>query len=336
MKALVTGATGFIGGHIADALLSAGHSVRALVRATSDVERLRGLGVELAAGDLTDVDCVARACHGADCVFHAAAMVSAYGDWAEYERVGVRGTQHVIDGAAAARVSRFVHLSSIAVYGTRQRSVHINEHSPLDEHPEPWNHYVREKVESEKLVWKAHAAGEIRATCLRPSIVLGPRDRNAAPRFLKALSLPLGRLLGGAIGRGNNRVPCVAVEDLAALAVEAAASEAAVGRAYNASAEELITQREFLRACSKSAGAGLRVHIPFPRSLAWASASVLEGAWRVAGQRQEPILSRFSVALMSIDALVDSSRARRDLGWRAERDLRHAIQRSMQWHAANT
>jgi len=62
---------------------------------------------------------------------------------------------------------------------------------------------------------------------------------------------------------------------------------------------------------------------------------VLESAWKLARRKQEPFLSRFSVALMTVDALIDSSRAKSDLGWRAERDLRQAIRRSIDWHYAN-
>jgi nucleoside-diphosphate-sugar epimerase len=332
VKALVTGATGFIGGHVVDALLARGHTARALVRPKSDVRRLVDCGVELAQGDVGDRDSVERACRGVDWVFHAAALVGSYGDWSDYERVGVRGTLHVLHGAAKAGAARFVHLGSIAVYGTRQPSRPIAEETPLDEAPEPWNHYVREKVESEKLVWAAHEAGRVRATSLRPSIVLGPRDRNALPRFLAALEVPFGRFVGGLIGRGKNRVPCVVVEDLAELSVLAADNEAAVGRAYNASSEELITQREFLQACADAAGARLRVQIPVPRPLVWASASALETAWKLAGRKQEPVLSRFGVALTGIDVVIDAGRARRELGWSGGRSLLDAIRRSVAWH----
>ncbi len=114
---LVTGATGFIGGHVAQRLVRDGYRVRCLVRATSDIEALERLGVELTVGDLTNAGSLRDAARGCRFVLHCGALVS---DWAtidEIRRINVVGTRNALEAAAAASVERFVHLSSTDVYG---------------------------------------------------------------------------------------------------------------------------------------------------------------------------------------------------------------------------
>ena len=324
----MTGASGLVGSHVVEALKSAGHEVRALVRPTSDRAHLDGLGVEIATGDVTDRDSLRRACQGVECVFHTAAVVSSYGDWSVYRDVGVDGTANAIGAAADAGATRFVHLGSVAVYGFRhRRGAVLSERLPYDEDPEPWNHYVREKVLSEKLVWAAHAAERIRATSLRPSVILGVRDRNVAPRMLRALDLPVVSLAG----LGGNRVPCVVVEDLARAAVGAAVTPAAVGNAYNLSSRSVITQAEIFREFARAAGRPAPLlRSPYGAALIFAGA--LEKAYSLGGRREEPFLTRMSVALMGHDVRVDCSSAAADLGWRGDSDLGVAIRRSVEWH----
>src|SRR5947209_8546160 len=113
---LVTGASGFVGGHIVERLLRDGHRVRCLVRATSDISLLERMEVELAYGDLTDAGSVSRAAGGCRYVFHCGALVS---DWAtveEIRQVNVGGTRNVLDAAADASVERLIHVSTTDVY----------------------------------------------------------------------------------------------------------------------------------------------------------------------------------------------------------------------------
>ncbi len=328
MKALVTGATGFIGGHVVDALLASGHEVVALVRPTSDTSLLARPGISLAAGDVTDRDSLDRACRGIDCVIHTAAVVSMYGAWEEYRRVGVVGTENLVDAAAAARVPRFLHLGSIASYGLRHTpGVVLTEDMPYDEDPEPWNHYVREKMLSEKIVWRAHESGRIAATSLRPSVVLGPRDRNVVTRVMNLLRLPFT----GTIGFGTNRVGCVVVEELAELVVRAATSSVAIGRAYNVSGRDPITQRELYSLFAKAAGRRVQPFFTQYR-VAFAGASIAERLSQLAGRKEEPVLSLISVPIFGQDFLVDSSRARAELGWQGTADYERAVSESVKWY----
>lgn len=328
MRALVTGASGFIGGHVADALVRSGHDVVALVRPTSRTRHLEEIEAELAFGDMTDPRSIRRAAEGADWVFHTAAVVGSYGTWEAYRRVGVVGTQNVVDAASEAGVQRFLHFGSIAVYGFQHSSgVVFTEDMPFDESPEPWNHYVREKVLSEKIVWRAHEQGRLSVTSLRPSIVLGARDRNVVTRTAALLELPMT----GLIGWGNNRVACVVVQELADIAVRAARSAIATGKAYNISGRAPITQRQLVEAYARALGRPL---MPFrvPYRLAMLSAQVMEGAYGAAGIETEPIVSRIGVVLLGQDYGVDCTRAVKDLGWKGEASYRRAVEESVRFY----
>ncbi len=326
MKVLVTGATGFIGGHVVEELRARAHDVVALVRKTSKPAVLEKAGAELALGDITDQNSLERASEGVDAVVHTAAVVGTYGGWERFQRIGVDGTQHMIDAAASAAVERFVHLSSIAVYGLRGFGRPVDELVPLDDHPEPWNHYTREKVLSERLVWKAHEAGRIKATTLRPSVVLGVRDRNVVGRFVRASRLPVS----GTIGLGFNRVPCVVVDELARGTVDALESDVAIGQAYNLSGRATITQRQLVSAFSRACG-HRRPLFPIPAAVSLASSILLERAFELGGIESEPPLTALAVGIFGVDVAIDCSRAERDLGWLGNADYHEAIEGSVRW-----
>lgn len=329
MRALVTGASGFIGGHIAEQLVEQGHEVRALVRPTSDTSFLRSLELELVTGDVTRPESLDAACRGIDTVFHTAAVVGSYGPWSHFREVGVRGTLNTLNAAARNDVRRFIHLGSIAVYGTRATGQPVTEDTAFDQRPERWNHYVREKVRSEQLLWMAHEKGRIQATSLRPSVVLGPRDRNALSRTLFMINSPVGAI----VGTGKTRFPAVVVEDVAAIAVTAATSAVAIGRAYNVSGRDPITQEEYLRLVAEASGLRpLSRRMPMP--LVMSTAMLLENAYRLARRKEEPFVTRIAVALAGGDYVIDCSRATADLGWEGSADYADAIRRSVEWYNA--
>ena len=152
---LVTGASGFIGGHVVERLLAEGHQVRCLVRSGSDTRRLEALGVELAPGSLEDPRSLARAAEGCDYIVHCGAMVSDWGTVQEIERVNVAGTRHLLAAAADASVRRFVHVSSTDIYGYPGRPA-------VDESQLPGgfrNWYAQTKLDAEAEVTRAARDG---------------------------------------------------------------------------------------------------------------------------------------------------------------------------------
>src|SRR5271157_1173942 len=114
MKVLITGASGFLGGYVTEMLVSAGHTVRALVRNTSRTDRLEKLGVEILRGDLKDADSLQRAVAGIETIINTAASVDAPAQ--EFEAATIQGTRALLQAAELAGVRRFVHISSVGIY----------------------------------------------------------------------------------------------------------------------------------------------------------------------------------------------------------------------------
>jgi nucleoside-diphosphate-sugar epimerase len=327
MKALVTGASGFIGSYLVTELTRQGHQVTALCQPGSSINYLNSAGVIIAIGDVTEPKSLQKPCENQDCIFHCAAIVGGYGNWDRYFRVGVVGTRNIINAAANAGVERFVHLSSISVYGTRPEGKRYDESTPFETNPEPWNHYVRQKVLSEMELWKAHNEGRIRAIAIRPSLVLGPRDRNVVRRSLNIVRSPLGAI----VGEGTNRVPCVVIDDVVSTTILSATKIEAIGKAYNLCGAKPITQSEYMGL--HSAAAGLPPHRrKMPLRLAHVSCAAVEGLYRLARRQEEPFCTRIALAFAANDFNVDCSLAMMELGWRGESSYEDAIYRSVEWY----
>lgn len=326
MRVLVTGATGLAGSHVVERLLAGGHAVRALVRPTSDLTLLRGLGVELVTGDVTAPGTLGAAVAGREGVVHTAAVVGGWGRPEQFFRVGVLGTRNLLNAARDAGVRRFVQLSSIAVYGDDLDGRLLRETDPYGYRPRPWNHYVREKVQSEQIVFSYHLRGWLEATAVRPSVIWGARDRIAFPAAAALVRSPFAAL----VGSGRNRIPCVGVRDVADVAVRALESPRAAGRAYNVSSGREITQRQLYRLIAGTLGRPVpRLHVPLP--LAFGLGAVYEGAYRLARIESPPPLTRFNVGLITADVRVDCTAAQMELGWRELHPVPQAIAEDAAW-----
>lgn len=176
MRALVIGATGFVGANLVQVLGEAGWQVRAMVRSTSSLSALQGLAYEAVRGDVTDPASLPRAMEGCDAVFHVAAVVADYWrqDLERLYRVNVAGTRQVVEAALAAGVRRLVFTSSQAALGLPEGR------EPMDETHQfniaarvyPYGH---SKMQAEREVVAGVERG-LEATIVNPTVVMGPRD----------------------------------------------------------------------------------------------------------------------------------------------------------------
>ncbi len=175
MKALVTGATGFVGSHVVRALLKAGHEVRILRRASSSLKLLEGLSVETSLGDITDAASVSKAVQGCDAVFHVAGFISYWKGHHDLQtRINVDGTRHVVEACLAHSVKRLVHTSSIAAIGFAPDGGMGDEALTYN-----WDklriHYNNTKQRAEQEVRKGIEKG-LDAVIVNPTVVFGPGD----------------------------------------------------------------------------------------------------------------------------------------------------------------
>lgn len=177
--AVITGASGLLGGNLAATLIAQGHRVRATRRASTRVDHLADLAIEWADADLDDADALARAFAGADVVFHCAAAVDVRKDVTPaLERANVGGTANVIAAARAAKTPRLVHTSSVVALGLS------DDGAPCDE-TTPWNFdahgladgYAITKHRAEELV---RAARDLDVVIVNPAWMCGPRDARSS------------------------------------------------------------------------------------------------------------------------------------------------------------
>jgi 2-alkyl-3-oxoalkanoate reductase len=314
MKALVTGATGFLGAATVARLRADGVIVRALVRsggAASDAD-------ERHVGDLRDADALARAVDGVDWVIHAGARVSTTGPWEEFETVNVRATETLIARAAAAGVGRVVHVSSLSVYGVPADGATITEDSAYDDGGGERGFYARSKLAADQVAAAAMRAGEP-VTIVRPGLLYGPGRMPPLARRIAAVG-PLRVLLASP----DYLLPLAYVDNVADAIVLAARTPVARGRAYTI-VDVHARQADYARLYRQAAGA--RWHTVYaPLGLLRAAVS---GAERAAGLlgRRSPI-TRHQVERTLRSATFTTRRAHDELGWQPRVPIDEALRRT--------
>jgi nucleoside-diphosphate-sugar epimerase len=309
--ALVTGGTGLLGSHIAEQLHRRGHHIRALCRKASDTVFLRSIGAEIFDGDLTDREALRRACAGVDVVYHAAARVGDWGPWEDFVRVSVDGTQHLLDAAASTGVRRFLHISSISVYGHVDGEGKVfDESAPIGVNVPRWSYYTRAKVEAERLVWAMHASGRIPVTVIRPSWLYGPRDRATLPRLIDSIRRRKLKI----IGDGQNRLNLVHAGNVAEAAILAAESDRAVGEAYNCCHDGVLTQRGYFDRVADAVGEP-RIRKSVPYRVAYAASFLMECFGRAFRTKNPPLVTRYAVWLMGRRCFFECNKLKEQLGW---------------------
>ena len=193
MKALVTGATGFVGAAVARALLDARWQVRALARKGSDRRNLQGLNVEVCEGDLNDADSLLRAVQGCEALFHVAADYRLGApDPAQLYRANVEGTRNILDAARRAAVQRVVYTSSVATIGIPADGTPGDEQTP-NSLENMIGHYKRSKYLAEEVAREAASAG-LSVVIVSPSTPVGPGDVKPTPTGQLVLDAAAGRM----------------------------------------------------------------------------------------------------------------------------------------------
>jgi nucleoside-diphosphate-sugar epimerase len=301
VRAALTGGTGFVGGHLAEALVARGASVRALVRTPARAGRLRELGCRLVEGGLEDEAAIGRLVGGADVVFHVAGLVAARSP-ADFLRANRDGAARVAAAAARGGAGRLVLVSSLAVTGPSARGQRLDEGSG----PGPVTAYGRSKQAGEAAV----RASGVPYTIVRPPAVYGPHDRAFLAIFRAARRgiVPL-------LGSGEQEVTLVHARDLAEALVAASAPAATRGRTYHAGSEVPVTQRRLALAVGEAVGRRVRA-VRLPAPIVRAALRAAGFAARAAGRT--PLLDGDKAnELLATGWACSSEALARDAGWRA-------------------
>ncbi|MBM3982809.1 MAG: NAD-dependent epimerase/dehydratase family protein [Planctomycetes bacterium] len=325
---LLTGATGFVGSHAAEALLHRGDTVRTLARAGSDTAFLESLGVQVVRGDLTDADALKRAADGCDVVVHCAAKVGDWGHVDGYRAVNVEGLRHLLDATLGRPLHRFVHVSSLGVYAARH-------HYGTDEtEPLPNDHidgYTQSKVEAERLALQYHRKQKVPVTILRPGFVYGPRDRMVLPRLAARLKersviyIARGRFALNTTFVGN-------IADAILLAIDAPADVVA-GEVFNITDGEFVSKRKFFETVAD--GLGLkrpRGFPPVPVFLARMMANWREGAFRRANKPNPPRITQAQLKFAGLNLDFSIAKARTKLGYAPHVLFDEGMKQALEWY----
>jgi ornithine--oxo-acid transaminase len=322
---LVTGASGFIGGHVAERLLAEGHQVRCLVRSGSDTRRLERLGVELAPGSLENPRSLQRAAEGCAYVVHCGAMVSDWGTVEEIERVNVAGTRHLLAAAGEAAVTRFVHVSSTDIYGYPGRAA-IEETEPPGGFR---NWYAQTKLSAEAEVRQAAGAG-LDTVVLRPATVWGPHSRETVGEIGGAIKGGYMLLVDG----GRRIAGLVYIDNLVDAMVLALRHQQARGEAFNVTDGLPVTWRQFTDGLADGIGApGARLSMPY--GLASGVGVCLEEGYRFLRRTTRlsapALLSRQAVHIMGTDQDFSNRKAREVLGWEPRVSYAQGMEATVAW-----
>jgi nucleoside-diphosphate-sugar epimerase len=327
-KYLVTGATGFIGGHVAEAAVARGVSVRTVTRATSDTSLAERLGLEIQRGDLSDPEVVRNALDDVDVVIHCAAKVGDRGPVGEYRAVNVEGLRHLLQACVNRPLRRFIHLSSLGVYEPRHH-YGTDETTPLFlDHVDG---YTQSKAEAEEVVRRFHKEHRLPVVILRPGFVYGPRDRTVLPRLIKRLREDRFHYLGGN-KRALNTIFVGNLVDAVFLAVD---QPQAVGQTYNLTDGEPVSKERFVNGIADGMGIN-RPHQRLPRWLAAVVSRVLRWQLHRAAPKGKSWITpaQYKFIQLNLDFSVD--KARRELGYQPRVPFDTAMAETMAWYRKNT
>jgi nucleoside-diphosphate-sugar epimerase len=322
-KVLVTGGGGFLGNAIVKRLVERGDIVSSFSRRF--YPELASAGVEQIQGDISDKIAVEAGCRDMDLIFHVAAKPGIWGDYDTYFQTNVVGTQNVVAGCIAHRVSRLVYTSSPSVVFDGTDMEGVDESIPYPEHFHA--HYPKTKAIAEQHIVQA-ASRHLMTITLRPHLIWGPQDNHLVPRIIKK-----GKRLAK-IGNGKNLVDTIYIDNAAdahILAADALEKNPELsGRIYFISQGDPVPLWEMVNNILKAAGLP-PVRRSMSRRTAWVAGALLEFLYTALKIKEEPKMTRFLADELATAHWFDISAARKDLGYRPRVSTQEGLRRLEKW-----
>jgi nucleoside-diphosphate-sugar epimerase len=325
MQVLITGATGFIGGHMAEAFVERGWQVVTVARPSSETELLERLGVTIHRGDLADTGLLRRLVPDVNAIVHSAAKVGDWGPVEDYRTVNVEPLRGLLDACKDQPLDRFLHLSSLGVYAAR------HHYGTTEDEPLPAHHadgYTQSKVEAEQLVIRYYRDFGIPVVVLRPGFAYGPRDRTVMPKLIENLRAGKVRYLGGMGKRALNLIYVKNLVDAAFLALE---NPHAVGQTYNLTDGEPVSKRRFIETIADA----MQVQRPTKSPPLWIARFLtwwMERQARKRGATKAPKLTQARLKFLGLNLDFSIEKAKRELGYRPAVGFERGMQETMEWY----
>jgi dihydroflavonol-4-reductase len=326
MLIFLTGATGFLGSHIARVLTAQGANLRLLVRPTSNLRNLEGLKAETVMGELQDPASLDKAICGCDTIFHVAAD---YRLWlrnpAEMYRSNVDGTRAIIEAARKNGVRRVVHTSSVATMGFTSNGHPADEDSPVSL-SDMIGHYKRSKFMSEQIALEAGRSGNLHVVVVNPTTPVGEQDVKPTPTGRIIVDF-LKRKFPAYVETGLNLVDATECARGHVAALEKGRS----GERYILGGENLTLKQILDKLADITGLPSPRVKLPY--AFAFAAGAVDE---TITGRllRREPRATIDTVRMGKKKMFASSAKAERELGWKIV-PVEDALERAVKWFRTN-
>jgi len=322
-KALVTGANGFIGSHLAEELVRRGWEVTCLVRRPRGLGWIETLQVRLVMGDCREKPMLGPAVEDADCVFHLAGVIDAL-KWEEYYQANVLGTRNLLEACLERNpgLKKFIYVSSISAAGPSEKGRALTEDDPN----RPVSDYGRSKLAAEEAV--REFGQRLPFVIIRPPNVIGPRQKELyeAIRLVKKRVKPL-------VGTGEPQTSLCYVRDVVEALILAAERPEADGRTYFLANPRPYAWTEITDAIQEAIGVR-RIFLKVPYRAQLLVAAVSEAAARLTGRK--PGLTRTKVrAGRKYYWIYDGSRIKKELGFEPRTSLEEAIRETIDWYKAH-
>ena len=316
MNALVTGATGFVGRHLVDALVQAGDTVTALVRSPEKAGLLGRGGVRLAPGHLGSLEALRSAVHGQEVIYHVAGLVAARNE-AGFLAVNRDGTLRLLEAAAEAGRPRIVLVSSLAAAGPAPRGSRLSG----DEEPHPVTAYGRSKLAGERVVRRAGLPWVI----VRPPAVYGPFDTEML-RVFRAVKLGMVPVFGD----GSQELSLVYGPDLGRALAAAGRTPAAEGQILYPCHPEVVTTASLVGTVAGAMTRKTRL-VPLPRWVAWSALGIIGTVARLTG-RATVLTPDKAREFFAPAWTCDPAPLTTLTGWKAEFDLARGAAATSAWY----
>ncbi len=325
MKALVTGATGFLGQRLVLHLHQLGWKVTATGRNRQKGMKLEEQGIHFVPSALEDRSTITFLCKEQDYVFHCGALSSLWGNYEEFFQSNVEGTKNVIHGCLTHRVKRLVHVSTPSIYFRYTDQLNIKEDDPLPE--QKVNHYAETKWLAEQEIDRAFQEQGLPVITIRPRAIFGPGDQSILPRLLRASQERFIPLVNG----GKSLIDLTYVDNVIdALLLCVKSPHSTLGQKYNITNGEPMPLIDLLNKVFSL------LDVPFnykqvPFSTGYMLAGMMEWVGKTVAGGKEPPLTRYTIGLLGKSQTLDISKARKELGYEPRVSIDDGIKEFVKW-----
>ena len=323
---LVTGSTGFLGSRIVEILLEKGYKVRAFVRKTSKIEKLKKLDVEICVGDIADLASLRQAFEGIDYVVHAAADTVGSAEGGKVSTI--QGTENVLALCKELGVKKLAYISSCSVYGVTdyKKGYVVTEDSSLERAPEARGAYSNAKFQAEKAVLKAMEENACPIVCLRPGTIYGPGGEVYTPM----MGFSLGRKVFLTIGDGKFILPLVYIDNVADAVRVVLEEGKSTANVYNVVDAYQLTKKQYIEKLMKKIYPQAKF-FNFPYPLLYMIVYFQEIFAKLLGRT--PFLTRYRLESSQKEIVYDGGKICEELNWTPPVSMDTALEKMIEYES---